>query len=257
MSVSSAWAVVRAEWTKFRSLRSTVVTLALLVVVTVVLGVVDGASVGAAIDRHSPLVRPGFDPVNAGSVGVQYGQLALVAFAVLLVCGEYSSGTIRASLTAVPRRGLFYAGKLAAAASAAFLPAVIASFAGFLATQAALGRHGVSLGHGAALRATVGTVLYLLLICLFAMGLATLLRSSVLALSILFSVLLVVSPAANGIPALRPVARYLPDHAGTLVMKVGAEADSSLGPWAGLLVLAAWTAAAVAGGYVALRVRDV
>ncbi|MGW4898366.1 ABC transporter permease [Kitasatospora sp. NPDC004240] len=252
MSSNAPVAVVRAELTKIRTVRSTLVPLLLALVVSVGTGVLNGASARSAIDRGSGLLRPDFDPVDAGFVGVQFGQLALIAFAVLLICAEYGSGMIRASLAAVPDRGLFYLSKITAAAAVALLVAVPTVFLAFLASQAALGPYGVGLGRPGALRAVLGACLYLTLMCLFALGVATVLRGTALALSLLFAFVFVLSPVANTVPALRTAARYLPDHAGAEVMK----ADPGLSPGTGLLVLAAWTAAALLAGYLTLRGRD-
>ncbi|MER7580188.1 ABC transporter permease [Kitasatospora sp. NPDC097691] len=252
MSSNAPAAVVRAELTKIGTVRSSLVPLLIALVVSVGIGVLNGASARSAIDRNSSLLRPDFNPVDAGFVGVQFGQLALIAFAALMVCTEYGSGMIRTSLAAVPSRGLLYLAKITAAATVALLVAVPTAFLAFLASQRALGPHGVGLGHPGALRAVLGACLYLTLMCLFSLGVATMLRSTALALSLLFAFVFVLSPVANAVPALRSAARYLPDHAGAEVMK----ADPSLGPGTGLLVLAAWAAAALLAGYLTLRSRD-
>ncbi|MFJ5725239.1 ABC transporter permease [Streptomyces sp. NPDC093149] len=252
MSANSPTAVVRAELTKIRTVRSTLVPLFVALIVSIGIGVLNGASARSAIDKGSSMLRPDFNPVDAGFVGVQFGQLALIAFAVLLVCAEYGSGMIRTSLAAVPSRGLFYLGKIIAATTVALVVAVPTSFLAFLASQAALGPHGVELSHPGALRAAFGACLYLTLMCLFSLGIATMLRSTALALSLLFAFVFVLSPVANVIPALRTAARYLPDHCGAEVMR----ADPDLSPGTGLLILAAWAAAALLAGYLTLRSRD-
>ncbi|MEW2490467.1 ABC transporter permease [Streptomyces sp. NPDC048411] len=252
MSANAPTAVVRAELTKIGTVRSTLVPLVIAVVVSVGIGVLNGASARSAIDKKSNLLRSDFNPVDAGFVGVQFGQLALIAFAVLLVCTEYGSGMIRTSLAAVPERGLFYLAKITAAATVALLVSVPTAFLAFLASQRALGPHGVELSHPGAVRAVLGACLYLTLMCLFSVGVATMLRSTALALSLLFAFVFVLSPVANAIPALRTAARYLPDHAGAEVMK----ADPGISPATGLLVLAAWTTVALLAGYLTLRSRD-
>jgi len=82
------------------------------------------------------------------------------------------------------------------------------------------------------------------------------LRSTALSLTVMFSFIFVLSPVANNISGLQEAARYLPDYAGSQVMRVGTQADAVIGPWTGLLILLAWTVAALAGGYVVLRRRD-
>ncbi|MGW2253229.1 hypothetical protein ACWCXH_23975 [Kitasatospora sp. NPDC001660] len=134
----------------------------------------------------------------------------------------------------------------------ALLVAVPTAFLTFLASQTALGPHGVELSHPGALRAVLGACLHLTLMCLFSLGIATMLRSTALSLSLLFAFTFVLSPVANTIPALRTAACYLPDHAGAEVMK----ADPGPSPGTGLLVLAAWATAALLAGYLTLRGRD-
>jgi ABC-2 type transport system permease protein len=248
--------VLRAEWTKIRTLRSTVVTLALVFAIAVVLGAVSLTSVRIAFDRGLPLVREDFEPVTDSMVSVLYAQLALVAFGVLVICGEYSSGMIRTSLTATPNRGRFYAGKIVVVAAVALVLSYTTVFATFLTARWSLGKYGPSWSSDGAVRVVLGTPLYLTLLCLFALGVGTLVRHTALALTVMLSFVFVLSPLATVVPGLREVARYLPDQAGSSIVKVGQQADPVIGPWTGLLVLAAWTAVSLIGGYLVLRGRD-
>ncbi|MET8700447.1 ABC transporter permease [Kitasatospora sp. NPDC004723] len=252
MSSNAATAVVQAELTKIRTVRSTVVPLLITPVVSIGIGILNGASARSAIDSGNDPLLADFDPVEAGFVGIEMGQLAMISFAVLLVCTEYGSGMIRTSLAAVPHRGLFYLSKIVAAAAVALLVAVPTALLSFFAAQAALGPHGIGLSHPGALRAVLGACLYLTLMCLFALGLAMMLRSTALALSLSFTFVFVLSPVASVIPALRTVARYLPEHAGAQAMK----GDPALSPVTALLVVAAWAAAALLAGHLTLRSRD-
>lgn len=249
-------AVVRSELAKIRSLRSTVVTLALVFLISVGLGVVSFTSVRLALERGSQAVRPDFEPVTDGLVTVLYGQLALVAFGVLAVCGEYSSGLLRASLTATPDRRTFYLGKITACAAVALVLSYLTVFATFLTAQWALGEYVPSFSSDGAVRVLLGTPLYLTGLCLFALGVGTMLRHTALALTVLLAFVFALSPLATTVPGLREFAHYLPDQAGTSIMKVGQQADPVVGPWTGLLVLLAWTVAALLGGFLVLRRRD-
>lgn len=248
--------MLRAEWTKIRTLRSTVLTLALVFVIAVGLGVVSLTSVRLAFERGLPLVREDFEPVTDAMVSVLYAQLALAAFGVLVICGEYGSGMIRTSLTAVPSRGRFYAAKIAACASVALVLSYVTVFATFLMAHWTLGEYGPSWSSDGAVRVVLGTPLYLTLLCLFALGVGTLVRHTALALTVVLSFVFVLSPLATVVPGLREVAHYLPDQAGSSIVKVGQQADPVIGPWAGLLVLAAWTAVSLIAGYLVLRGRD-
>ena len=103
--------VVRSEWLKFRSVRSSWLTLAITMVLVVGLG----ALFCAARAAHWPPRDPGeqftFDPTRISLAGVFLAQLAMGVLGVLVVTGEYSSGTIRATFTAVPRRLPVYIAK--------------------------------------------------------------------------------------------------------------------------------------------------
>ncbi|SHF61156.1 ABC transporter permease subunit [Streptoalloteichus hindustanus] len=254
---SGLGAQIRAEWTKMASLRAVPLLLALTCVLPVVLGAVSGWSVRNAFDKKLNIVRADFSPVNSGHYPLLYAQVLVIAFAVLVVGSEYGSGTIRASLAAVPRRGVFYLGKVVAGAVPAAVVAVIAAVGGFLATQWGLGDYAVAADDPDILPTTAGAAVYLVLMYAVSVGVATVLRGTALASAVLIVLVMVLSPLLNRFPTLRPVARYLPDHAGTQLMTVGESADPGLSPLAGLVVLVAWAAVALLGGYLALRAREV
>jgi ABC-2 type transport system permease protein len=244
--------VLAFEWTKLRSARAMPLMLAVGFVVSLGLAVVSGLSTRAAIDQHSPLLRPDFDPLVAGFGALLYGQLAFVAFAVVVVSSEYTSGTIRSSLAAVPRRERFYAGKITMVGLVALLVALVTAVVSFTATEAALGPHGVPVLAAGSLRAVGGAIAYVTLICVFSAAVAAMLRGSALSLGILMPFFFIVSPLLNAIPATRAAARYLPDQAGMRMMTVDlAEAGR------GLVVVLGWTVVAVLSGYWLTRVRDV
>ncbi len=240
MSTNYPGAVLAAEWTKIRSLRSTTGTLAGTIAVGVGLAAIGGWSTRAALAHHSAMIAPGWNPIQDGLVAVLYAQYALIAFGALIFTTEYSSGTIALSLAAVPSRRLLFAAKTAAAVGAALAVSVVTSLGAFLADEAALGRYGVSLGAPGALRAVLGSMLYLTLICALSAGVAAILRSSALALGVLLVFFGVASPLLAHIGATKAIAQYLPDQAGSQIMKIGLPhssmlgAASSIGPWAGL-----------------------
>jgi len=253
VSAASALAVLTSEWTKIRSVRSTVWSLALTFPVSVGLGYL--------VARSSSGFVGGVDPLFATFYGLTLSQLALVSYGVLLVGAEYSSGTIHATLAAVPRRGLLYTCKVLAGT----LPALGVSAASVLVTfftaQAAMGPRGTSLGSDGVLLATVGACLYLTLICVFSMGVAAMLRSSTRSLLILLPLLFLGSQGLGNIPKLRYVAQYLPDQAGMVIMHIAGQNDQfqgshDYGPWVALGLLVLWAGAALLGGYLVLRQRD-
>ncbi len=139
---------------------------------------------------------------------------------MLAISSEYSSGTIRASLAAVPRRGLFYGCKALAVALTVTGLALITVPATFFTAQAALGPYRVSLGTDGVPTAVVGACLYLILIAVFAMGVGAIVRSSVGALAILVPLLFLGSQGLGNIPKVKTVTQYLPDQAGMVIMHI-------------------------------------
>lgn len=254
-------ALVTAELTKIRSVRSTFWTLAATLVASVGLSYLIGRSWRSAYPDFDAERQAKFDPVLGGFYGLILAQLALVVFAVLAVTAEYSSGTIRASLAAIPERGRFYAAKLAATLSVAVPFSAVTVLATFFTAQSALGPYGKGLFEDEAPRAVVGACLYLTLMCALSAGVAMLLRSTALTLGIIIPLLFLGSQGLFSIPGIRKATQYLPDQAGYALMQTTPPEDSmfgarDFGPWVALAVLLTWTAAAVLGGYATLRHRD-
>lgn len=252
--------VLRSEWTKVASVRSTFWTLATAVIVTVGLGALISAATSASFDDLPPQERTTFDPTYISFAGTALGQLAMVAFGVLTVSSEYSTGMIRSSLGAVPQRGVFMAAKVAVATALVFVVGMVTSFASFFLGQALLGDHGTSLGEENVLRAVVGGGIYMTLMALFAMGVTFLLRSPLLAFAILMPFFFLVSNILGTVDATQDVAHYLPDQAGSVIMSVVeggmGTGERPYGPWGGLLIMAGWVAASLVAGFVVLKKRD-
>nr|WP_274709546.1 ABC transporter permease subunit [Streptomyces tubbatahanensis] len=205
----------------------------------------------------STVSRRTFDATYTSFAGMSLGQLAMIAFGVLVVSAEYSTGMIRNSLAAVPQRGTFLWCKVLVAGPLVLVVGLITSFCTFFLGQALLGGHGVGIGDPGVLRAVVGGGLYMALIALFAVGITFVLRSPLLAFAILMPFFFLVSNILGSVEATKKVGQYLPDQAGTTVMSVVPETlDRPYGPWEGLLIMAAWTAAALIAGFIVLKKRD-
>jgi ABC-2 type transport system permease protein len=255
MTVGETTAAMNAEFTKLRSVRGTVVSLTLFALVSIGVAALDGWSAGHAIATHSRLLRSGFTPEQAGFDGILYGQVAIIAFGVLVVTSEYGSGMIRLSLLAVPRRGQFFLAKMGVTALVAAVAAIPVTVVTYLVTQLALGHYGASIGAVGVPRALVGSVGYVVLMCLFAAALAVLTRNAIAPLAVLIPLVLIGSHLLMLLGATKAFARYLPDQAGSQMLTVHV-ASGSLSPGAGLAVMAAWVAVALAVGYVLQRMRD-
>ncbi|MBL1085773.1 ABC transporter permease subunit [Streptomyces actinomycinicus] len=250
--------VIRSEWTKMRSVASTVWTLSLALVVTVALGMLISALSNSQFGNMPVREQVSFDPTLVSFAGMGLGQLAMIVFGVLVVSNEYSTGMIRVSLAAVPQRGLFLFGKIAVAAALALAVGLVTSFAAFFLGQAVLGPHRASIGDPGVLRAVFGGGLYMTLIAMFSMGVAVMLRSALLSLGILMPFFFLISNILGNVDATKKAGRYLPDQAGGRIMEVVPRLgdDTPYGPWGGLGIMVLWVIAALAGGYVLLKRRD-
>ncbi|MER7622796.1 ABC transporter permease [Streptomyces sp. NPDC126503] len=258
--MAAASAVLRSEWTKIRSVSSTVWTLAAALLVTVAMSAALCALMRSTFDDLSEVERATFDPTFVSFSGMMLGQLAMVVFGVLVVGTEYSSGMIRTSLAAVPQRAAFLFSKIAVAGALALAVGLATSFLSFFLGQALLGEHRTSIGEENVLRAVVGGGLYMGLIAIFSMGVAAMLRSSMLSLGILVPFFFLISQILSAVPKAKEVARYFPDQAGSKIMQVVPDALGSekapYGPWGGLGIMLLWVAAALVGGWLVLRRRD-
>jgi ABC-2 type transport system permease protein len=250
--------VLRSEWTKIRSVSSTVWTLSVAAVVTIALGALLSYLSKRDFGGMSRGQRLTFDPTFVSFAGTSLGQLAMIVFGVLVVSNEYSTGMIRASLAAVPRRGRFLFGKIAVATALALVVGLLTSFLTFFLGQAMLGPLRAHIGDPGVLRAVFGGGLYMTLIAMFSMGVAAMLRSPLLSLGILMPFFFLISNILGGVPATKKVGQYLPDQAGRRIMRVVTPLDDTApyGPWGGLGIMVLWVLAALAGGYLLLRERD-
>ncbi|THA70420.1 ABC transporter permease [Streptomyces sp. A0958] len=258
--MASVPAVLTSEWTKIRTVSSTIWTLISAFVVTVAMGAALCAVMNSQFDQLADAERATFDPTLISFSGMILGQLAMVVFGVLVVGTEYSSGMIRTSLAAVPQRATFLLSKMLVAGVLALVVGLATSFATFFLGQALLGDHSTDIGAQNVLRAVVGGGLYMGLIAVFSMGVAAMLRSSMLSLGILMPFFFLVSQILSAVPGAKKVAQYFPDQAGSKIMQVVPDAlnsnPSPYGPWAGLLIMVAWVAASVIGGFLVLKKRD-
>jgi ABC-2 type transport system permease protein len=255
---------LRAELTKLRTLPGTGWLLAAIAALTT------GVSAAAVAATHCPAgAACPADTTKLSLTGVEFGQALVAVLAVLVISGEYSTGMIRVTLAAVPRRPVMLAAKAAVltglvltAAAAAVLGCVLAGRlilpgGGFTAAR---GFALVSLGHAATLRAAAGSVLYLALIGLLSLGIATAVRDAAVAIGAVLG-LLYLAPIVAAILAGDPVwehriERYAPMQAGLAVQVTTGVRHLPISPWGGLGVLAAWAAAALLAGGLLLRLRD-
>ncbi|WP_354642356.1 ABC transporter permease subunit [Kitasatospora camelliae] len=249
-------AILQSEWTKIRSVRSTIWTLALTFVVTLGVGALLSLLTNNNFEEFAGDRRTPFDATGTAFSGILLGELAIIVFGVLAIGNEYSSGMIRASLAAVPQRGTLLTGKALVLGGLALAVSLVTAFATFYLGQAMLGDHSTTLGAPHVLRAVFGAALYLTMLCLFAAGVTAMLHNQTLALGILVPFFFLLSPILSAVPKVRTVAHYFPDYAGSRMLLVYEQTDQPYGPWSGFLICLAWTAAALLGGALVLKKRD-
>lgn len=254
--------VVRSEWLKLRTLRSTFWTLLVGIALVVGLGallawaqVATWDQLSAAEQRANPV-----DGTATALSGITFGQLALVVLGVLTVTGEFSTGGIRATLVAVPRRGRVVAAKVVVVGVVALVAGTAAAFLAFFASQPVLATKGFDVGLGDAdvLRALFGAGLYLAASALFGLGIGLVVRSTGGAIAIALAALLVLPGLSALIPgsAGDEVQKFVTSNAGQVVFDTDPTA-STLSPWAGYAVFTAWWLVLVLLGGWLLRTRDV
>lgn len=253
---------LHAEWTKLRTLPGT----GLLLLAAVVLTVGLGAGVDAA--ARCPVPNCGQDPVRLALTGVQFGQAVIAVLAVLVISGEYSTGMVRTTLAAMPGRSTLLAAKATVLGGVTLAAGTVAVLGSLLAGRlllpgngftAAHGHPPLSLGDGPTLRAAVGSVLYLVLIALLSLGLATVARDAAVAVALVLGLLYlfpVVTQVVSDPAWHRHLQQLGPMAAGLAVQATGDLRGLPIGPWPGLAVLAGWSATALLAGGLLLRGRD-
>jgi ABC-2 type transport system permease protein len=254
---------LRAEWTKVRTTAGPAWLLAATVVLTVAVSLAATAAVRCPAATACPV-----DTTKLSLTGVQCGQAVVAILAVLAISGEYSSGMIRTTLTAMPRRTTVLAAKAAiitglvlAAGTAGVLGSVLAGRLilpgnGFTAAH---GSPPLSLADGPTLRATAGSILYLALIALLSLGIATAVRDSATSIGIVLGLLYlfpIISQVMGNAHLQRLLQEIGPMSAGLAIQATTDLRSLPIGPWAGLGVTAAWAATALLTGGLLLRVRD-
>ncbi|HEV7628075.1 MAG TPA: ABC transporter permease subunit, partial [Streptomyces sp.] len=232
-------------------------TLVAALTVTVGLSALICSFTASQFDKLSKREQLTFDAVQTSFSGSGLGQLAMIAFGVMVVSGEYNTGMIRSSLAAVPQRSVFLLTKTLVAGTLVLVVGMATSFLAFFVGQALLGDRSVSIEDEGVLRAVLGGGIYMTLIALFAMGLTFVLRSPLLAFGILMPFFFLISNILGTVNATKEYAQYLPDQAGKTVTAVVPESlNRPYGPYEGLLIMVGWTLAALIAGWIVLKKRD-
>lgn len=271
---------VDSEWIKFRSLRSTWWSIGVALLISIGLGVLFSYLRGYDIVHHGGFEA---DQTALSLRGFYLAQLAVGVLGVLFITGEYSTGMIRATLSAVPKRLPVWVAKIVVFSVVIFLITLVAAFIAFLSGQAVLSGYqvhgmfvtiprggtgfiagvgsthslGVPITHSGSLRAIFGAALYMVGVGLLGLGCGFVVRNAGGAIAALFGLLLVLPLLAQALPSSlqQHVSKYLPLLAGTAGMTTQHDPDQ-LAPWAGLGVFALYVVAALGIGLFMLRRRD-
>lgn len=247
---------LHAEWTKMRTIASPLWLLLGIVAATMALGAGATSVVNCTADGC------GDDTAKLSLMGVYLGQALVAILAVLIISSEYSSGMIRTTLTAVPRRATVFAAKAVALTGVVAVGGTVAVLGSVLAGRLILpelGDQALSLSDGPTSRAVFGTVLYLILIGLLSLGVATVVRDSAASIGVVLGLLYIVPIISQTISDphwQRLLEKFAPMSAGLAIQATTDLGSLPISPWAGLGVTAGWAAAALLAGGLLLRRRD-
>lgn len=250
-------AVLRSEAWKLRTVRSTFWAL----LAAAGFNVVTAALLGIVLPGHlSASDQAAIDPVRLSLGGLHLSQIAIGLLGVLTVTSEYSTGMIRATLTAVPQRRLMLAAKALVLAAAALVTGLAACFAAYLIFQAFLPAGNAmasTLASPGVLRAVTGAGLYLTVLALLGFGLGVILRSTAAAVAVLLGALFVPALLAALLPQSwqDTIGAWLPMNAAGSVYAVRHQ-PHTLQPWAGFGVFCLYATAALAAGFILIGRRD-
>jgi ABC-2 type transport system permease protein len=257
--------VALSEWTKLRTLRSTRYALLAAFAMTIGFALIPALVNASRWHTMSVIEKARFNPLETSLIGVVMAQLAIGVLGVMILSGEYSTGMIRSTFMAVPKRLPVLWAKAGVFGLVTLALSVPATLIAFFAAQAILRGHSIG-GHDIALsftdpgvaRAVVGGALYLTLVGLFGLGLGGIIRNTAGGISALAAVLFVIPPLMNVLPSSwnNAISPYLPSNAGQAIMGVSRN-STMLAPWTGLALFAGYVAVTIAIAAVLLRRRDV
>ncbi len=252
--------VLVSEFTKFRTVRSTVWTLLVAVVLMIGLSALFAAVTASQYHTFGPADRASFNPVSTSLGGMMFAVVAFGVLGVLMISGEYSTGMIRSSLTAVPRRLPVLWGKLAVFAGVIFSVSLVASFISFFLGQALLNSHqlGVSLAAPGALRSIIGAALYVTVAGMIGVALGAMFRNTAAGIATFAGVFFVIPPLTGLLPASISdhLSQYLPSYAGEAVWGGARGVTDALSPWTGFALLCGYAVVLIAAAALRLRRAD-
>jgi hypothetical protein len=252
--------VILSEWTKLRSLRSTLWSLFVAVLFTIGLPCLFAAVTSSHWGSMSPHEQADRHPLDIALAGVNLSQLAIGVLGVLVITGEYSTGMIRASFTAVPKRLPVLWAKVAVYAAVTFVLMLPSVLIAFFASQAIISHHHplqISFSAPGVARSVIGGALYLMVIGVFTLGLGAILRNTAGGIATFAGIMFVIPPLMNVLPTSwnNAISPYLPSNAGRAVFSLTHGSDS-LAPWPGFALFCGYAILTIAVAAVLLLRRD-
>jgi ABC-2 type transport system permease protein len=251
--------VARSEWTKLRSLRSTRWAMLATLVFTIGIGIIACSVFAARWPHLSASDRADFHPLRVSLAGVHLAQLSIGVLGVLVITGEYTTGMIRSTFAAVPRRLPVLwakAGVFAAVTFVLTLPAVVIAF--FAGQSILSSRHvQIAFSHPGVARSVIGAALFLTVMGIFGLGIGAIVRHTAGGIVTLVGIMFVVPPILGLLPsswsnAINP---YLPSNAADVLWTINRD-PHTLAPWPGFALFCGYAAASIAIAAVLMLRRD-
>jgi ABC-2 type transport system permease protein len=252
-----ATGLLRSEWIKLRSVRSTVWAYA----VTIVAGIGFSAMLGLTFSSPGlPATEQVSYAVQAATLGLVVAQLSVAVLGVLVISGEYSTGMIRSTLTAIPQRYPALLAKAAVFAAVTFVVGLVITFGSYFVSAPLMAARGAesSLGDPGVVQALVGGALFLTLIGVLSLGIGTVVRSGAGGIAAAIGLIMLAPIVFALIPAewAAEAARYLPTAAGAALYTIPTADGMGFEPWQGLAILLGWIVLALGSGTALLTRRD-
>jgi ABC-2 type transport system permease protein len=253
--------VLLSEWTKLRSVRSTAWSLVVGFLLTIAFPIIFAFVTRSHWGSMRPSERAGRHPLDIALAGVNVAQLAIAVLGVLLISAEYSTGSIRSTFTAVPKRLPVLWAKLLDYAVLSFVlmvPAVLVSFFASQAILTSIHPLQIAFTHPGVARAVMGGAVYVMLVGIFALAIGAIVRNTAGGIATFAGIFFVIPPLMNILPLSwnNAISQYLPSNAGRQLFALQ-HAAHTLTPVAGGLLFAAYCAAAIVIAAVLLVRRDV
>jgi ABC-type transport system involved in multi-copper enzyme maturation permease subunit len=256
--------VALSEWTKLRSVRSTRWSLFTAVLLTI--GV--PSLVALVTKSHWNTMSPGdrldryHNRLALATAGVNISVLAIAVLAVLTITAEYSTGMIRASFTAVPKRLPVLWAKLGVFSLVTFALMLPSVFIAYWANQAILHSHNPAilqapLSDPGVFRTVIGSAIYLTVVGIFAMAIGAIIRNTAGGISAFVAIFFVIPPLMNILPSSwnNAITPYLPDATSRSVFQLTHD-SGSFAPLPGILIFLGYCAATIALAAILMRRRD-